>query len=253
MLKGNYKAWGISIGLHIVVIYLVSRQTLEIAQPYAGKVIKAYVMVDLTTLPSHTKSKQPNTSFPENDTEFDASELTLKPLKERDLENAQRLKLNLPENTTETSKSIAISTDRKKHNVNKATIEPIKNKVNSKTQQQSFKKIDPYAPITQLSTSSNAIVSFDFPQIATLPKSKNHQQITVPIEHSSDFKSAVLWQSADGSQRMEMHKGMCYKIDFKGVMGKVGLPTGSPRPCKDNDRILYNKIMDKWNAKKPIR
>jgi hypothetical protein len=31
------------------------------------------------------------------------------------------------------------------------------------------------------------------------------------------------------------------------------LPTGSPRPCKDNDRILYNKIMDKWNAKKPIK
>ena len=85
MLKGNYKAWGISIGLHIVVIYLVSRHTIEIAQPYAGKVIKAYVMVDLTTLPSHTKSKQTNTSFPENDTEFDASELTLKPLKERDL------------------------------------------------------------------------------------------------------------------------------------------------------------------------
>ena len=253
MLKGNYKAWGISIGLHIVVIYLVSRHTIEIAQPYAGKVIKAYVMVDLTTLPSNTKSKQPNASLPENDTELDASELTPKPLKGHDFKSAQQLKLNLPENATETSKSIAISTDRKKHNVNKAAIEPIKNKVNSKAQQQPFKKIDPYAPITPFSISSNAIVSFDFPQIATLPKSKNHQHITVPIEHSSDLKSAVLWQSADGSQRVEMYKGMCYKIDFNGVMGKAGLPTGSPRPCKDNDRILYNKIMDKWNIKKPIK
>ena len=140
MLKGNYKAWGISIGLHIVVIYLVSRQTIEIAQPYAGKVIKAYVMVDLTTLPSNTKSKQPNASFPENDTALDAGELTPKPLKGRDFKSAQRLKLNLPENATETSKSIAISTDRKKHNLNKAAIEPIKNKVNSKAQQP-FKKL----------------------------------------------------------------------------------------------------------------
>ncbi|WP_235590913.1 hypothetical protein [Pseudoalteromonas sp. 10-33] len=253
MLKGNYKAWGISIGLHIVVIYLVSRQTLEIAQPYAGKVIKAYVMVDLTTLPSHTKSKQPNAPFSENDTELDASELTLKPLKERYFKNDQQLKLALPEDAIEASESIAISTGKKKPNVNNANVNNVKDEVDLKTQQQLFKKIDPYAPITPFSISSNAIVSFDFPQIATLPKSKNHQQITVPIEHSSDFKSAVLWQSADGSQRMEMHKGMCYKIDFNGVMGKVGLPTGSPRPCKDNVRILYNKIMDKWNAKKPIR
>jgi len=91
------------------------------------------------------------------------------------------------------------------------------------------------------------------PSASFSENSKDYQQITVPIEHSSDLKSAVLWQRADGSQRVEMYKGMCYKLDFNGVMGKVGLTTGSPRPCKDNDRILYNKIMDKWNAKKPIK
>tara|TARA_R110001606_G_scaffold346647_2_gene495601 strand:- start:521 stop:1393 length:873 start_codon:yes stop_codon:yes gene_type:complete len=247
--KGNYKAWGISIGLHVVVICLISRQTIEIAQPPTGKVIKAYVMVDLATLPSNKNSKQPSASFSENNTELDASELTTKPLKERDFENDKQLESDLPDGAITANGNTATSTDGKKHNVDKVVIDNIKSKVNSKAKQQSFKKLNPYALIPQFSTSNKAIVSFDYTQIATLPNRKNHQQITVSIEHSSDLKSVILWQNADGGKRTEMYKGMCYDIDFNGVMGKVGLPQGSPRPCKNNDAILFDKIMDKWNVK----
>jgi hypothetical protein len=121
--------------------------------------------------------------------------------------------------------------------------------LNHKAVKKPFKKLNPYAPIPQLMPSNKAGISFDYSQATISQSGKEVQRVTVPKEHSSSFESEVLWQNADGSKRLEMYKGMCYKIDFNGVMGKVGLPQGSPRPCKDNDGILFNKIMDKWNKK----
>ena len=58
MLKGNYKAWIISISLHAVLLLLFTRYGKSVKLPAVAeppKVINAYVSVDLTSLPSLQK------------------------------------------------------------------------------------------------------------------------------------------------------------------------------------------------------
>ena len=58
MLKGNYKAWIISISLHAVLLLLFTRYGKLVKLPAVAeppKVINAYVSVDLTSLPSLQK------------------------------------------------------------------------------------------------------------------------------------------------------------------------------------------------------
>lgn len=117
--------------------------------------------------------------------------------------------------------------DSAEFNADQAVSKHQQGDVDSLTEELSFKKLNPYAPIPIFTSANKASVSFDYPHTAAP-------------------------QSADGSKRTEMYKGMCYDIDFNGVMGKVGLPQVSPRPCKNNDAILFDKIMDKWNTQKQI-
>ena len=60
MLKGNYKAWIISITLHAMLLLLFARYGKSVKLPAVAeppKVINAYVSVDLTTLPSLQKAQ----------------------------------------------------------------------------------------------------------------------------------------------------------------------------------------------------
>ena len=60
MLKGNYKAWIISITLHAMLLLLFVRYGKSVKLPAVAeppKVINAYVSVDLTSLPSLQKTQ----------------------------------------------------------------------------------------------------------------------------------------------------------------------------------------------------
>lgn len=253
MFKNNYKAWCISIGLHVVIIYLVSRQTVAVQQPEKVKVMQAYVMVDLTTMPEINSSMQPAfaATVLENEAKLSEGEQS------GEQPEAQQPKHKAPVHADATSVMGEANTQvnprpslsRVESSVAQVVIDNQKGEVDQQGLQQSFKKLNPYVPIPNFTPSTTATVSFDFSEQFSEKIKNTQQRVTVPKEHSSSFESEILWQNADGSKRMEMYKGMCYKIDFNGVMGKVGLPQGSPRPCKDNDAILFDKIMDKWNKK----
>jgi hypothetical protein len=246
--KNNYKAWGISIGLHVVIIYFFSRQTIDIAEPATVKVVQAYVMIDLAAMPSIKSSTQPiSTAIFESEGEQSVEESHAQQFK-------HEAKLHADTSSVMGKAITQIkprpSSPKVENPLLKVAIDNHKAGVDQQGLEQSFKKLNPYAPIPNFTPSATATVSFDFSEQFSEKIKKTQQRITVPKEHSSSFESEILWQNADGSKRMEMYKGMCYKIDFNGVMGKVGLPQGAPRPCKDNDGILFDKIMDKWSIKK---
>ena len=251
MFKNNYKAWTISIGLHVIVIYFVSRQTIELKKPESTDAMQAYVMVDLAPLPefqSHAKFTPSDTA---NKTEHDTVEQRAEQFQKQRRKQETQTTVNVTESVVKLNSSVKSQThdESKVLNTNEAMVKNQQVDLNHKAVKKPFKKLNPYAPIPQLMPSNKAGISFDYSQATISQSGKEFQRVTVPKEHSSSFKSDILWQSADGSKRMEMYKGMCYKIDFNGVMGKVGLPQGSPRPCKDNDAILFDKIMNKWNSK----
>ncbi|KTF13251.1 hypothetical protein [Pseudoalteromonas sp. H105] len=245
MFKSNYKAWIISIGLHVIVIYFVSRQTIDNKEFEPADVMQAYVMVDLASLPSI--QSQTNVTSTTNDPELDTVEEFKKQRRKQETQTTD----NVTESAVKLNSTVKSQTrdESKVLNTNEAMVKNQQVDLNHKAVKKPFKKLNPYAPIPQLMPSNKAGISFDYSQATISQSGKEVQRVTVPKEHSSSFESEVLWQNADGSKRLEMYKGMCYKIDFNGVMGKVGLPQGSPRPCKDNDGILFNKIMDKWNKK----
>ncbi|TMP11713.1 hypothetical protein CWC11_01330 [Pseudoalteromonas sp. S3178] len=257
MFKNNYKTWGISIGLHVVIIYSVSRQTVEVQQPEKVTVMQAYVMVDLAAVPDINSSTQPAFAA----TAFE-SEAKLSEVEQSTEQPEAKLRKHDAKSHVDEPAIISKTSPQTKPSSNSAKVEPPsvqvaadKHKVGVDQQgaEQPFKKLNPYAPIPLITPPNEVRNSFDYPHSAIPQSADDKLRLTVPKEHTSSFQSDVVWQSADGSQRMEMYKGMCYKIDFNGVMGKVGLPQGSPRPCKDNDGILFDKIMDKWNSKKPLK
>ena len=249
MFRNNYKAWGISIGLHVVIIYLVSRQTVEVQQPAKAKVIQAYVMVALTTKSEINSSTQPIAAATTLENETKLSEVEQPEAQQP--QHATSLRENTSSVMVDVSPKIKPRTSSLKveSSVTQVVIDDQKADVDQQGLEQSFKKLNLYAPIPSFTPSTQATVTFDFSEQSSEKVKKLERRITTPKEHSTASKSDILWQSADGSKRLEMYKGMCYKIDFNGVMGKVGLPQGSPRPCKDNDAILFDKIMNKWNNK----
>ncbi|CAM3853107.1 MULTISPECIES: hypothetical protein [Pseudoalteromonas] len=256
MFKNNYKAWGISIGLHVVIIYLVSRQTVEVQQPEKVEVMQAYVMVDLAAMPDINSSTQP--AFESEAKLSEVEQSTKQPTEQPEAKlttHDAKSHVDEPAIISKTTPQTKPSASSPKVELSAVEVLADKQKLGGDQQgtEQPFKKLNPYAPIPLVTAANEARNSFDYSQSAIPQSADEKLRLTVPKAHSTSYKSDVVWQSTDGSKRMEMYQGMCYDIDFNGVMGKAGLPQGSPRPCKDNDAILFDKIMDKWNRKKPLK
>ncbi|MCF2902343.1 hypothetical protein ACSFVZ_15030 [Pseudoalteromonas sp. SYSU M81236] len=238
MLKGTYKAWIISITLHAVLLLLFAQYGKFVKLPVAAteppKVINAYVSVDLTSLPSLQKIQEKPS--PEQ-TEGMPDEVNSLPKKE---ETSQSSSGQISDSNT-----VNPTIDEPK----KATSEVVKpNQTleNSKIAEEPFKKLNPYAPIPQLNFENGSANASLFGQDeANSPSGR----VTVPAQLTVSDKATVVWQSGDGSKRIEVLNGMCYGINFNSVFGKSGVPSGSPRPCEDKDAKLFKEIMNKWSNK----
>jgi hypothetical protein len=252
--KNNYMAWGISIGLHVVIIYLVLRQTVDIAAPSTEKAMQAYVVVDLAAMPAIERSTAEMTA-PAMQIETDEVVQSIEQPKIHQSKSNAKLPVDEPAIISKKNPQTELSASSPKVELSVVEALADKQKLDGDQQgtEQPFKKLNPYAPIPLVTAANEARNSFDYSQSAIPQSADEKLRLTVPKAHSTSYKSDVVWQSTDGSKRMEMYQGMCYDIDFNGVMGKAGLPQGSPRPCKDNDAILFDKIMDKWNRKKPLK
>ena len=240
MLKGNYKAWIISISLHAVLLLLFTRYGKSLKLPAVAeppKVINAYVNVDLTSLPSLQK--------PQN-----------KPLPEHSQVVPSEAK-PLPKNEDVSQGSSQQMTDAKAINptinepkeATSEVVKPNQTLENSKIAEEPFKKLNPYAPIPQLNVENGSANASLFGQGEATISNSPAGRVTVPAQLTVSDKATVVWQNGDGSKRIEVLNGMCYGIDFNSVFGKSGVPSGSPRPCEDKEAKLFKEIMNKWSKK----
>ena len=240
MLKGNYKAWIISITLHALLLLLFARYGKSVKLPAVvepPKVINAYVSVDLTSLPSLQKIQE-------------------KPSPEQTQEMPDEA-MPLPKNEDVSQGSFQQMTDAKAINptINEpkeASSEIVKSAQtpeHSKITELPFKKLNPYAPIPQLNFENGSANESLFGQGEATISNSPAGRVTVPAQLTVSDKATVVWQNGDGSKRIEVLNGMCYGIDFNSVFGKSGVPSGSPRPCEDKEAKLFKDIMNKWGKK----
>lgn len=243
MFKNNYKAWSISICLHVALIYFVSRQSIEVVRPLPHKAMQAYVMVELASMPNVKKITKINPIAFANEEQITPKnrQHSNEPVVQQQSEDSQLSR-------GVTAVAVKASTHKKPAvSNNSATLTKKEIVDTSKLKiKPSFKKLDPYTPIPVFTAPTKPTVSFGFTGTeAETEKSR----ITVPKEHSRALQSAILSQSVDSSKRVEMYQGKCYDIDFNTVFGRSGMPQGSSRPCTDNDALLLNKVMIKWAKK----
>ncbi|WP_462174812.1 hypothetical protein [Pseudoalteromonas gelatinilytica] len=132
---------------------------------------------------------------------------------------------------------------------NNRVIKPSQTPDNSKTTEVPFKKLNPYAPIPKLNFENGSSNSSLFGQVEGANNNLPVGRVSVPAQLTVSDKATVVWQSGDGSKRIEVLNGMCYGIDFNSVFGKSGVPSGSPRPCEDKEAKLFKDIMNKWSKK----
>ena len=240
MLKGNYKAWIISIALHAVLLLLFTRYGKSVKLPAVAeppKVINAYVSVDLTSLPSLQKIQEKPS--PEQ-TEGMPDEVNSLPKNEKASQSSSE-QISDPNTVNPT-----------KDEPKKATSEvvgPNQALENSKITELPFKKLNPYAPIPQLNFENGSANASLFEQGEVTISNSPAGRVTVPAQLTVSDKATVVWQNGDGSKRIEVLNGMCYGIDFNSVFGKSGVPSGSPRPCEDKEAKLFKDIMNKWSKK----
>ena len=240
MLKGNYKAWIISISLHAVLLLLFTRYGKSLKLPAVAeppKVINAYVSVDLTSLPSLQKIQEKPS--PEQ-TEGMPDEVNSLPKNEKASQSSYE-QISDPNTVNPT-----------KDEPKKATSEvvgPNQALENSKITELPFKKLNPYAPIPQLNFENGSANASLFEQGEVTISNSPAGRVTVPAQLTVSDKATVVWQNGDGSKRIEVLNGMCYGIDFNSVFGKSGVPSGSPRPCEDKEAKLFKDIMNKWSKK----
>ncbi|MDI4670374.1 hypothetical protein MKZ42_09650 [Pseudoalteromonas shioyasakiensis] len=240
MLKGNYKAWIISIALHAVLLLLFTRYGKSVKLPAVAeppKVINAYVSVDLTSLPSLQKIQEKPS--PEQ-TEGMPDEVNSLPKNEKASQSSYE-QISDPNTVNPT-----------KDEPKKATSEvvgPNQALENSKITELPFKKLNPYAPIPQLNFENGSANASLFEQGEVTISNSPAGRVTVPAQLTVSDKATVVWQNGDGSKRIEVLNGMCYGIDFNSVFGKSGVPSGSPRPCEDKEAKLFKDIMNKWSKK----
>tara|TARA_B100001105_G_C22358916_1_gene429321 strand:+ start:101 stop:823 length:723 start_codon:yes stop_codon:yes gene_type:complete len=240
VLKGNYKAWIISIALHAVLLLLFTRYGKSVKLPAVAeppKVINAYVSVDLTSLPSLQKIQEKPS--PEQ-TEGMPDEVNSLPKNEKASQSSSE-QISDPNTVNPT-----------KDEPKKATSEvvgPNQALENSKITELPFKKLNPYAPIPLLNFENGSANASLFEQGEVTISNSPAGRVTVPAQLTVSDKATVVWQNGDGSKRIEVLNGMCYGIDFNSVFGKSGVPSGSPRPCEDKEAKLFKDIMNKWSKK----
>ena len=238
MLKGNYKAWIISISLHTVLLLLLARygkfvKLHAVSEP--PKVINAYVSVDLTKLPSLQKTQDKPLSDQPPEIVDEAKAL---PLREETLHSSPKQKSDDRVVEYSVSESQEVTTEVAK---------PNQASEHSKTTEVPFKKLNPYAPIPELKFENDSSNASLFGQVNAANSNSSVGRISVPVQLTVSDKAKVVWQSGDGSKRIEVLNGMCYGVDFNSVFGKSGVPSGSPRPCEDKDAKLFKEIMNKWS------
>ena len=240
MLKGNYKAWIISISLHAVLLLLFTRYGKSLKLPAVAeppKVINAYVNVDLTSLPSLQKPQ--NKPLPEH-SQVVPSEA--KPLpKNEDVSQGRSQQMT-------DAKAINPTINEPKEATSEV-VKPNQTLENSKIAEEPFKKLNPYAPIPPLHVENGSANASLFGQGEATISNSPAGRVTVPAQLTVSDKATVVWQNGDGSKRIEVLNGMCYGIDFNSVFGKSGVPSGSPRPCEDKEAKLFKDIMNKWSKK----
>jgi len=231
VLKGNYKAWIISIALHALLLLLFARYGKSVKLPAVAeppKVINAYVSVDLTSLPSLQKPQEkPSPEQPQ----IMPDEAKAVPQKEGITKNGSEQVKDAKALESLVSEQRQVSTE------------------NSKAAAIPFKKLNPYAPIPQLNFENGSANASLFGQDEAANDKSPTGRVTVPAQLTVSDKATVVWQNGDGSKRIEVLNGMCYGIDFNSVFGKSGVPSGSPRPCEDKEAKLFKEIMNKWSKK----
>ena len=240
MLKGNYKAWIISITLHVMLLLLFARYGKSVKLPAVAeppKVINAYVSVGLTSLPSLQKIQEKPS--PEQ-TEGMPEEAKSLPKKEETSQNSSQ-QIN--------DTKVINPTINEPKEATSEVVKPIQTVENSKIAEEPFKKLNPYAPIPQLNFENGSSNSSLFGQVEGANNNLPVGRVSVPTQLTVSDKATVVWQSGDGSKRIEVLNGMCYGIDFNSVFGKSGVPSGSPRPCEDKEAKLFKEIMNKWSKK----
>ncbi|NMP02059.1 MULTISPECIES: hypothetical protein [Pseudoalteromonas] len=253
MNKGNAWPWVISLCIHGVLLYLLLSHKLlsqkikvEVPQTKKDTVINAYVMVNLSTQPklstvntttnapiaepAKLEVKKVPESISTNKTPTTQTQVTKAP-KQRD---------EKPKTTTVTKLTITNKPQPPAHTIN--------------TNTQTFKKLNPYAPIY-----GAPINNLTHKKMVTFGEADNSDSTDDAIAATPTIKSPVKSQKSEvisqntiGTRRLEKFNGKCYLIDTSTVFGSNGMPQGSAQTCpgeQTDDEILFNKIMDKWARK----
>ena len=245
MNKGNAWPWAISLCIHSVLLYLLFSQEIKVKAPQTKKdtIINAYVMVNLSMRP---KLSTVNTTT--NAPIIEPAKLEVKKAPEP-----------VSTNKTPTTQTQVIKVPKQRYEKSKATklIKPtIIDKPQSPSQTtntntQTFKTLNPYAPIY-----GAPINNLTHKKMITFGEASNTDDaivvtptIKTPVKTQ---KSEVISQNTTGTRRLEKFNGKCYLIDTSTVFGSNGMPEGSAQNCpgeQSDDEILFNKIMDKWARK----
>jgi hypothetical protein len=240
VLKGNYKAWIISIALHAVLLLLFARYGKFVKLPAVSeppKVINAYVSVDLTSLPSLQKIQE----------KLSPEQTQVKPDEVKSLPKSEETSQSSSQQISDTK--VINPTINEPKEATSEVVKPNQTAENSKVAEEPFKKLNPYAPIPQLNFENGSANASLFGQDEATVSNSPAGRITVPAQLTVSDKATVVWQNGDGSKRIEVLNGMCYGMDFNSVFGKSGVPSGSPRPCEDKEAKLFKNIMNKWSKK----
>lgn len=256
MHKRNYSSWAVSIGLHALLITAILTMRLPVLYHEAAPNMKAYVTVNLASLPNLTPS--PTKTTPQNvqsftdriiskeDTSTPNSDATT--TTDKKLNNIKPKEAHLKDET---------SSVRAKPKLNDVTSNNESTRVAAQTNvidtsQSDFKKLNPYRRLPQISTGNflnEEKVTFGYPTHKSKKEMTINDRITVPSEDMREESSQIIAVSAGGSKRVEKWRGKCYDVDLATVFGKSGMPQGGPRLCpgeKSDDQVLLEKSMEKW-------
>nr|WP_206017517.1 hypothetical protein [Pseudoalteromonas sp. 31A1] len=236
------------------MLYLLLSQKIKVEEPQTKKdiVINAYVMVNLSTLPKLSTVNTTTNAPIVEPTKLEvkkAPELASEPVSINKVSTTQTQTIKAPKQRDEKPVEVAESAITNKPQPTTQTID---------TNTQTFKKLNPYAPIYGVPINNltrKKMVTFGEADnsdstddaIAATPTIKS--PVKSPVKSQ---KSEVISQNTIGTRRLEKFNGKCYLIDTSTVFGSNGMPQGSAQTCpgeQTDDEILFNKIMDKWARK----
>jgi len=248
--KGNAWPWAISLCIHAVLLYLLLSQKIKVEEPQTKKdiVINAYVMVNLSTLPKLSTVNTTTNAPIVEPTKLEvkkAPELASEPVSINKVSTTQTQTIKAPKQRDEKPVEVAESTITNKPQPTTQTID---------TNTQTFKKLNPYAPIY-----GAPINNLTRKKMVTFGEADNSDSTDDAIAATPTIKSPVKSQKSEvisqntiGTRRLEKFNGKCYLIDTSTVFGSNGMPQGSGKPCpedKTDKEIMFEKIMKKWSRK----